>query len=1224
MDFSDKFEELRQGIGPYDKQDLLAITGALQLVPDNASHASRLEILATAVGSSEYHTAAPSISIGRLKRILNRGPLAENLFMATEDPFDNPFMDLISFHGGSYRVFPGFDGTAVFVVTKMLGSLMLGSNSPISNETLTNAYYCAGAVLLISEEIASRANLDHRIEPNDGHETDIVVPNPNRLAALKSAVTFSIDDVHELLSEQRIPHEILDPLIVDCGNVTTDGLSEPSRLTRTPFVRVNGNLVVPIPALLLDSIRNHILGTLIASGEMPSFVTQFRDCLWNTISEDLSTLKAIEVIPPFQLEAEPDIRQGFFRFDKDKLIHALLLTDDLDGYDINNPFETVLFDSDKYDSIVSRCEQTWSAACSLKRQAPNEILFLLLIQDVGRGLIVGSSSQSSLVRQLTMSASDLNTLSMLDLDQLTLWKYAGALQRLQDSTRLVSLGALAAFNLYRSSGYSFYFSDDALPNLISLTPGGAGILRREVRKNYDIHGVLSYDSIHVVEVVALGDPSVIPSYVPLKDLGRRVSLLLEGLPIPVWFIGDESLEGPYHEIAAQLADALAYWFWELSPSLSSVIENSGTPVRQIIVRIDLVEDEGWFLRHSDSSEHADGCIEANSDVTRGEIILTLQAGISQLLCSSNNAGERELVRTLLSSVIELLSCVAPDDLDDFVATAIDLHMPQSNKKKFFFLELSNNPCLDPEGIPKFRNIQDADRNIGLDDLGRYLAETIGVGVIPSRQKQNVLNQAVAYVFQRFESIVATLNPEYLTQTVIGYYESCIHERHFNRLTIPTRIACFGSDSENVSHVNKEIRDIDSTSTVCRFIIEYISAKPPNGYRPLSLSVLDKLQSLAEMLVTLGTCSDLLYYRLADVGLEILPSKRLAIDRQQYDEAVTSFFPSHVADVIGTAHSAYERHWDSFTVEDEPEMTPMLEEAYLAEFGFSLSDHISLISELLQYASESRSSTCCLPEADISSLLSTNLGWTDEMAISVVNRLALYPRAEFLNPPVPYSARDAYPWRTNRSLSYLRKPFVIKQSGATHEFIFGVRHLYEAGRYLLDLCMRGRLDASSQEMLAAMSSIRSKEGRHFNDVVAKTFEADTSAIVRSNVKKVKIGSEKLRPPGDIDVLVARPESKKLILVECKDMSAAFQPHDLRREIDRLLVDTDSRDSVVTKHARRIAWAESNIGKILEWLGITDPEGWLVEGCVVTNSRSLTPYLNVSPLQILVLNDLLPRT
>jgi len=1055
---------------------------------------------------------------------------------------------------------------------------------------------------------------------------EILFPDPLRRRKLKEAVIFTPADLAVSLNEFGVSAEDLAPLIIQCGEANIDNSdTNPVDLVRRPIVRAGDHLVVPLPTVLLDALRNEILHLVTESEAVAEVAELYRDTIWRMGTSALTRLGCEQIIPPFPIEPLSHLREGFFQFDRDKIMHVCLATDDLSDYDFEKPFCTFKIERQTIDDLLFRHERIRCQAFSIAHGAPNEFMFLLLLQDVGRGLIAANPVQSEDTLVLTMTVADLHTISMLNEDELTLWKYAKALRRIKNSSALISWGQLDIFKAYRSWNYSFYFSDDALPNLISIVPDGAGALRREVQQKLNIHSTRTYRDNRILEVAALHDARVIPEYVVIKDLGQRVAILLEGYPIPLWFVGPESggpEDGEYHSLYAEIADALAYWFWELSPSLVPQFGQIELSVECIVFRLKVVPDSRWFL-FSDTSheETAESLMTVETDVGNAEVAITLEAGLGQLLCTPDNRGERQLIRHLLIAVRKIIAHHIHNQIsDEWVDETIERHMPLGRKKRFFFLDMSNNPCLDPTGLPLFRKIQSEDKNEILDNLGNYFVERIGRGIIPPENRKSVIDLAVTLAFKEFESTVASLAPEGVLETFIGLHETCIQQRHLDRLTIPTRIACFGPQSESVEHTNKEIQENAAASVACRFIIEYIAAKPSNGLRPISMSVIDSLQALAETIVIFGTTSDLFQYELAEIDLEILPSNRLAIDMDEYTLALQAFWPSHVADVVDTAEANYERHWIDTSTEPVPDIASRLEEAFTAEFGYSLTDFILLVSKAIELGGNQDCPAPRFPEAEFHDILTSELAWPKDRVISAIDQLALRPRPDFLSPPEPYLRKDVYPWRTNRKLSYIRKPFLKRESGGLSEILYGTRHLYEAGMQLLGLCMDGRLNATSGAMNRLMGILRSKDGLNFNSIVAENYKKDSEVIVKENVKKIRTNEGVKKPPGDIDVLVADTSDKKLLVIECKDMSAAFQPYDVNSELTRLFVDKGSHKSTLTKHKARIEWTIIHKREVLEWLGVADKDGWEVEGRIVTNRRSLTKYIRTSPIPVVVLRDI----
>src|SRR5215210_398765 len=107
--------QLRATVAVFDPLDLAAKTAALQLMPENVDRLVRLYGAVGVAATITPSAGQPSISANKLRRFLNEPPLSDSVFASGEDPFNNPFAEALTFHGGSYVAFPGVDDDACFV-----------------------------------------------------------------------------------------------------------------------------------------------------------------------------------------------------------------------------------------------------------------------------------------------------------------------------------------------------------------------------------------------------------------------------------------------------------------------------------------------------------------------------------------------------------------------------------------------------------------------------------------------------------------------------------------------------------------------------------------------------------------------------------------------------------------------------------------------------------------------------------------------------------------------------------------------------------------------------------------------------------------------------------------------------------------------------------------------------------------------------------------------------
>ncbi len=111
---------LDAAVSGFNRIDLLSAVAGLQLLPENAERIVRLVALAyrVACGQSNRSRRIAPRSLRSLCNSFVLGTIAH-----AEDPFDSVFCEEMSFHGGAYRVLPGINEHATFILKRILESL---------------------------------------------------------------------------------------------------------------------------------------------------------------------------------------------------------------------------------------------------------------------------------------------------------------------------------------------------------------------------------------------------------------------------------------------------------------------------------------------------------------------------------------------------------------------------------------------------------------------------------------------------------------------------------------------------------------------------------------------------------------------------------------------------------------------------------------------------------------------------------------------------------------------------------------------------------------------------------------------------------------------------------------------------------------------------------------------------------------------------------------------
>ena len=443
---------------------------------------------------------------------------------------------------------------------------------------------------------------------------------------------------------------------------------------------------------------------------------------------------------------------------------------------------------------------------------------------------------------------------------------------------------------------------------------------------------------------------------------------------------------------------------------------------------------------------------------------------------------------------------------------------------------------------------------------------------------------------------------------------------------------FWNDDEILENVAKEMHANDIASLANRFLVEYATAEQPSGSQPLSMEAYDRLLALASEICNLGMHSEFTHFDLIDMDLSILPSGRLGFDKDAYESARKSFMSKLTVARVASSQRAFASHWNHAAEQGQgnnrqpsPESVA-LDEAFACETGLSLTELVTFLSDIYNLGTEQASTVKELPKGDLISSLCETLEWSEDRVAFALDLVSLGPREDFLN-PIGASIQEVYPWRFNRSWSFLRRPLVALGYEPECKILWGNRHLISAIQYITDLSSSGRLRATSDPLKRIMSDIRQEKAAEFEDLVGRLVSDVTDRSARVRVRKV--GGKKITKRGldigDLDVLGIVPSARIVLCIECKALALARTPYEVGHQLKDLFEGTEGKSSTVQKHLRRVEWVEENIDLVLrECFGISGKGKWKVSPVLISDTELYASYLRDSPFPVWSIDDLKDMT
>jgi hypothetical protein len=1217
-----KASTLRSDLRRHDPLEVAAGCAALSLLPENWASAPRLHALCSYVLRQEHSEGRRRVARDRWSRWVRDLPT-----IAPTGQWDAPeglWTQPAQFHGGSYLLAAGGEPGVVPGLQAILGAIALGDWPDDGADFQRNALELAQAVLLLGDALCSGAQLT-RYAPA-GPMSPLAIPAADELGRRSSCCCFDRRELERIIER---PATVLGPLIHHLVDAPLPpGTQQLDPFERTPILWRGDRFVIAWPhalpvaathALITMAIEAGVIRTLsdaLASRARPQIATAAERMNWHAVHE-------------FAPSADLPSHSLVFAIDRDKLTHVLVVADSLDDYNTDNPrgsWSPALTPS----SLLTRMtavERMYTYGDGTEANRANDFLHVVLLAGVGRPFTFGLPDLPTPCDSptLVMTGESFDTISMLGPDQLDLLKFARAGDRFRRSTRVLAFDTIDEYEMWRGHSRSFYLDDDGRPDFVSVDPSYGRAIREEVARTTDVHAVQTPYGV-VEQVALLNGERDIPIYVPFLSDPERPRLVAELASGAWWVLGERTFSNSAHRFASvAMVDCIAYWLWQMEPSLPTCPWLNGD---MLTIDVVLPDPDQWAPLATPGSDGPVAQAEPSDERT---IAVTVLPAMAARMDSPDNAAERELMEAVLHAVSRLDRKEGGAGLTNGdIEAAIDDHAPLGPKKKINVFATGDRPLLREGTLPRVRLRQDADVSDALDEMSAVLLPRLAAPVGPLEREARVpaLNAAVAIHFEHLTTTVAELNPTGLVEELVARHEALIHRNALQERTLGSRIACF-AETTLVENMIEELPEVNSTAVALRFLIEYVTACPPAGLRPMSIGVFDELIAHAAEIVNRGMISDVLNYELDDFEISVLGSGRLGVSRDgAYHAGQQSYLRARVPVMARQSAASFASHWEQRS-DERPDFADAADHAAKAEFGFTMTELGELIAELVNAAQARSEDVAVERRPALVAELTAALQWDTKRVEQAMELFTLTPRSSFLKPPKPYTGNDVYPWQFNRGLSYLRKPLLRRETAAEPEVLWGMRQTWTAGNYLFQLVMSERLRARTLPMKQFMTQRRQTETAAFNEHVAELCRTH-GLTTRTGV--FKIGSSPLtrtladgrtEPIGDVDVLAADVAQRRLLVLECKDLEGARTPSELKNEIDYTFAQGRAKKSKLEIHLERIAWISQHLAAVIEWLGgdAAAVGDWIVDGRLITDIEVLAPHvLGSSPIPVMSYNSL----
>ncbi|KPM49224.1 YecA family protein [Jiulongibacter sediminis] len=1163
----------------YDPVSVLTGMAAITLVPQNQDKIVRVEG-AMNDALKDRKRGSKQIFATEISKIL-KGHYPLN---SKEDPAENCFIDLITFYGGDYLIFPGITEYGSFVLQQVLQVIFLGQDFDDFPEFKDFVSKVTQFILECSNEIA-RQNGIARYEFIQSDSTELIVPDNDSLNKTRDYLKLSNLNLPSFSNTSPIIPEILDRF-----SFSLDEKNQENIFVDRPFIEIEGEYYLISPTNLSYSLTNYIWKYADEFGLNHRLLKLYNLHCWRDVQKALRKMGFLKG-DARGVNIGDDQLASFFQFDSDKFAYIYLETEG------NNKVEHIA----KFRGKLSTKDNTEQL----------KIFEIAIIPVYGQdkfNLIEKSEADI----QLSIPLPELLILNSLKLaDALDLWKFASLkMSMLLNGFMFNSVSFLDEYKTYVDNDHSFYSGDYPINGLI-IAPGTAVDWRINYRQLKDEHSeYYNLDGKIVIVNVRRKNRSEKVYFA----LGFKYLLLVPNFNQPVWVQAeDKTYPKEVSSIAHGLTDTIAFWLTELAPFLSE--------------KLALIEDrplnfffkvEDWKLFIGDIEKISRDELAAKDfkpSVTEDSVTLTIPFQFVHYAYGPDNLGEAKLVEVLLVSIIKLMS-INGNDVKLDITSIVRKVAPPGQKKIFTTSFGSENLLRDPTNVTGLRLLQSFDINNILDKLTDLLGENCPpIGEIENKnEKLSLLNNVVqTALLPLLRERIKVFDYSVLLRKLIRFNEAVLLRRNQIAFEIPTKLACGFMDSESEKELEELLGNIDKTAIALRCLIEHLAAEPHSGYRNPSMTDIDELIAIMNQITEWSSLLDQVHFDFYKENIGILPSKRIGTSKE-FQKLTLQYRKIKSQERVNDALDNFQHSFPMFQNTKSNPLPNGLDLAFEYDYNISFTKLCLIIDGFVEIGLAQNSGYCEFDKTDLYENLKKHDSAISENEINfALEYLSLTQRGTVDRLPKDHKFYDIMPWRFNRRLSLLRKPLIQVENPVNSDvtFFWGTKQLLTSRLYYQEQFETNRFRTiTNGKMSKYLGKLVKQRDKRLLKNITSILNQKQHLIIDTEVpidEHSPLYSKITK--GDIDVLVIDNQNKVILSLECKSIAESRNIMEMVGEYNKFY----DGDHYIEKHLKRDTWIKENLKTIGDNYKV-DLEGYSVQSIMITSEQMFTPILKGNQIEI----------
>jgi hypothetical protein len=1201
----------------YNSVQILGLLAALQLHPSNHGRNFRIEQLCLAtLRQFNLGDERPLATWEQLKGVIEN--YTDGAMM--EDPLSNAFTEVAVFEEGNYIVYPGIYDGFTDILNHLTECIFLHKHN-LNKDFVKTVRDAIGLLLFMSNSVAHEVGHTPYIF-SEGRR-NIEFPEYDNAVKFTDAIYFSKDFLQELCDKVRFDIGVLNDFMVQSGSKELEE-DDPEKnvVNYKPLIEINNNVLLYMPTGISNALISYVYRKANEYGCYDELMELLYDRQFHLTCVALANTGwlATDIQLP-ALSADLPVKEAVFQFDNQKLTYVCYIkTGQLASKEETIP--TVKKAGDPFDERTKEVVQFLN---TIEPKQPFGVFCLYIIGETANDYYFMWSKPSIGNQSLALKYRELWTITHSSkINALSLWKFAKCYSRTNELTRLMAIGGtMDAYAIYRKNHGSLLHSDDANPlgGMMMIVNGSSDEFRREVQKQQREHAV----PIFYEGKLAYAKVSRFKNYAPIyieKEISKYFRLVIENFKMPVWITSPQTKSGK-ESWATYACEAVAFWLNKMEPLLAPYL-NEQKLIQfeiEIVAADELLNAEQFEIKTVDISQ-----IKLGIEIDAPHIRISIPFDYLYAVMLPDNRADKILMTAALQGFVEYIKASGNSTTltADLISEMVEQTLQPPGAKMLLFSDASANIKMDNRNLPPVRYINDTDVSYILDNLITYLPAgyVIPEEIADKKDKIKLCDDVVSALIEQITTKLTRFDGAALLTWLIKLNEKCIQLREFREILIPAKIACFSDFQTEVEELMDGERNLITTAHATRILIEFVATNIPTGQTWPNFDDIEELLALTNQLTEWGALSEAMRMGIDDPKMGLLPSSRIGTDKTVEREA---FKPYAVAKTESTVFKNIEDFESNYVPTrktgeaNETDESKALDAAFKAEFGITLTTLSKIIGTLVNEGFVNAESCMIMEEQALKDLLSKIDNITNGDIDTALHILTLLERKSIGVPPDGYTALDIFPWRYNRSISYIRRPLVKLISKEAVHYYFGYRHLVQFIDNLFYLLYASKLPGvKSEEMKSWLAAASGDKGNPFRESVKKWFEDNSGyEIIPHEVHIDKDAAnghiQADKHYGDIDLFVIDHDHHIIYPIECKNIHGGRNVHEMKVEMDDYLGrDGKDKKAKMRKHVERNDWLNANKAALKDL--VPDAENYAIKSFILTADEIPLGYLKKDDLPL----------